>query len=317
MTRLLLAGALVAALSQALSAAELLLQNAWIDAHKNRALVEATFTVDRSHATPNSAAKDGDLHVAGRAPAVGLPLVVEVVNARLDAHKPLLQQVKAAEKSKVPVTLAGVWRLWFEHPGRHTHTQGASVPVPKNTNPDHVFEIHPVTHFSDGTLDDSLEESFVDIKGYSPADATRAFEHYERQVFTVNKGATFTSIQAKQAGFNYSRFAMVLTSLPKPTVKRSPDGKSRIDEGGLVVLARVETLDGKQVLTAAPRRMVFVPGTAPRNRVATAQIGDRFQVIGIPRINLERLMKSANAKPGRSVAVKGAYEIIVVGMLDE
>jgi hypothetical protein len=40
--------------------------------------------VDKAHKQLNPASKDGDLHVAGRAPETGLPAVAELMNAKTD-----------------------------------------------------------------------------------------------------------------------------------------------------------------------------------------------------------------------------------------
>jgi hypothetical protein len=42
--------------------------------------------------------------------------------------------------------------------------------------------------------------------------------------------------------------------------------------------------------------------------------GTKLRVIGIPRVNLDILMDEAVKTPGETVTVKGAYEIIVIGV---
>src|SRR5512135_1955186 len=55
------------------------LKKAWVKQYKDRATIDAKFTVDHAHKKPNAAKNDGDMHVAGRAPTeVGLPMVAEV-----------------------------------------------------------------------------------------------------------------------------------------------------------------------------------------------------------------------------------------------
>ena len=51
---------------------QITLKNDFIEQYKDRATIEATYTVDKAHAKPNAPAKDGDMHVAGRAPEIGL-----------------------------------------------------------------------------------------------------------------------------------------------------------------------------------------------------------------------------------------------------
>jgi hypothetical protein len=285
------------------SAAEVILKTKWIEDHKNRVTVSSEFPVqiDKAHQHPNpvgEGAADGDLHMAGRAPAIGLPMVAEIVNGIIAANKDVLADVKAAVASGQAVKMNGVWRLWFEHPSAQPQTQGQTVSVPKNTNPDHSFEIHPVTHFGARSLNDD----FVPIDGYTAHPAATSFQHYESQVFTVTKNATFTSIVAKKAGYNYADFVLVAAGLPKQSA-----------DGGWVILATVQDVTG-HVLVTTPRRMVAAPGTRPANAVSKLKSGDRLHVIAIPRVNLERLMAEATKTPGKAVSVKGAYEMILVGI---
>ena len=259
-----------------LLAADVLLFTSWIEAHKNRVTVTATMTIDKTHNHPNSVGQgsnDGDLHFAGRAEAIGLPLVAEIVNARLADGDAGVDAVKAAQQSGDPVEIGGVWRLWFEHPGAEAQTQGETVPVPEHTNPDHVFEIHPV--LSVGDL--ALATTFVPIPDYVPHAADKAFKHYEARVFTVTVGDPLTSLNSKKALYTYAVFFIELAGEPEQTT----------DEGWMV-LATVEDADGEG-LVANARRMVFAPGTRPAEIIAEASEGDRFQVLGIPRVNLERL----------------------------
>lgn len=283
-----------------LAAAKVLLLNSWVKAHRNRVTIATDFTVDEAHDHPNPVGQgsdDGDLHIAGRSEDVGLPLVLEIVNAGIDPFDTLLDRVATAEAEKKTVPVTGVWRIWFEHPGAHAQTQGEDVPVPTNTNPDHVFEIHPATRF-DGI---SLRPGFTPIEGYTAHEVKKVFNHYEKRVFTVERDDTYTSIQSTKAVYNYAAFTMVLAGAPKAIT------------GGFVVNADVIGPNGES-LVAQPRRMVFVGGTRPAEIIEKAKKGDRFDAIGIPRVNLDRVW--AMATTGQAVTIKGAYELIIVGLVE-
>src|ERR1700688_5265447 len=74
----LAAAALLAALllpAAARAEIQITLQNAFVEKYKDRATIDAAFTVDKAHARPNPPASDGDLHAAGRAPEIGLAAV--------------------------------------------------------------------------------------------------------------------------------------------------------------------------------------------------------------------------------------------------
>ena len=283
--------------------AEVLLKTSWIEAHKNRVTLKSpvAFKVDKAHKSPNAVgegAQDGDLHMAGRAPDIGLPMVAEIVNAATAASAQALKDVKAAAGTSKAIQLSGVWRLWFEHPSSSKQQQGATIPVPKDTNPDHSFEIHPITQFGG----DDLDSDFVPIDGYTAHPADACFTHYESLVFTVTKGSSVTSIQTNKAGYNYADFVLVAAGPP-----------AQSEDGGWMVLATVQDTQGT-VLVSTPRRMVAAPNTQPAAAVKALKTGGRLHVIGIPRVNLERLMAEASKTPGQPVTLKGAYEMILVGV---
>ena len=88
MKRILHFYALRSSRAAAAFAGSVVLKKAWVKQYKDRATIDASFTVDHAHKNPNAAVKDGDMHVAGRSPKqVGLPLVAEVVNARSALRK--------------------------------------------------------------------------------------------------------------------------------------------------------------------------------------------------------------------------------------
>src|SRR5208282_5111384 len=98
------------------NASSLVLKNAFIEYVKNRATIDAKFNVD--HAAPgphriSSGGNDGDLHMAGRADSVGLPLVVEIVNAGEPSQNSIMNDAEQANGGK-SVDLSGAWRVWFE-----------------------------------------------------------------------------------------------------------------------------------------------------------------------------------------------------------
>ena len=122
---------------------EIALNKSFIEAYKNRVTIHTTFTVDKAMASPLPAAIDGDLHLAGRAPQVGLPIVGEIANAA--DEKAAIDLVHGSEGTGKPLKVSGVWRIWPEHPGSAEEVQGKPLEALGSYRPDHVFEIHPVT----------------------------------------------------------------------------------------------------------------------------------------------------------------------------
>jgi len=279
----------------------LVLKNAFIEKYKNKVTVDATYSIDHAHARPNPVGKgaaDGDLHFSGRSAEIGLPLVAEIINAKLPSQKKAVDFVHQEEGKGTRIALTGVWRIWFEHPpaGHGTQVQGDPVPVPENTNPDHVFEFHPVVQV--GT--NSVLPSFVAIPGYHAYDANTAFESYESLTATIQANNTATEIESKKAGYNYAEFSIVL------------DGQLLKVDDGFMVLANVVDEEGNPVVSE-PRRMIFLGGTPAAAAVQKLKKGDTMHVMGIPRVNLERISFAMQKSGGSSVTIPLPYEMIILG----
>jgi len=279
------------------------LDREFVRTSRNRAVLQLHFTIDKAHKNPNPVSRngeDGDLHMAGRSAEVGLPLVVEIVNAGKNPQKPARDFVRLNTGTDQAVPLAGAWRLWFEHPPAGLQVQNPNVPKPAGTNPDHVYEIHPVTQI--GPV--SILSSFVPIAGFEAYDADTAFSYYESLDLTVQSGPSRVLLGAKKAKYNYAEFRIELTRKPREIAD------------GYTVMAKVLDLEGNPVATSGARRMVFVGGTAPAERVRNLTKGDRLHVLGIPRINLDLIWRFAR-DPVPPTVVKLPYEMIIVGVFPD
>jgi hypothetical protein len=286
------------------------LTRGFVKKNKDRATISTTFEVSKFHKRPNrigTGSQDGDVHIAGRDTVVRLPMVAEILNGKLesDTFNFLLGM---SEGQSVP--LVGVWRLWFEHPGSEDMVQGAPVAEPDDTNPDHVFEFHPVTKFGNFDCSDSLLPIVDGAKEFRGHPAERAFASYEQRPGTISKTTNGIMITSNQAGFNYVEFKMKLTGKPKEV------------SDGFIVLANVfkaDSSDEEQPLTEQPRRMIFVKGSPPGDAIATMSKGDELHVLGIPRVNLNEVLAIADGLPGHDEYAFGGlpYEIIIVAVLKE
>src|SRR5947209_2828303 len=175
---------------------EITLKNSFIEQYKDRATINVNYVIDKAHKTPNPPKKDGDMHVAGRADSVGLPIVAEIMNARL--HKDAVDLVHQIEGTGQNVQLSGAWRIWTEHAGIAKQVQGQKLDPFDTTNPDHVFEIHPIDRIGDI----ALFASFIPIDGYKAKDAHDAFRAYESlpSQIRVNSQAKTTTIVTGMGG---------------------------------------------------------------------------------------------------------------------
>ena len=116
---------------------EIEIDKSFLEKYKNRVSITTTFTVDRAMQNPQSRLLDGDLHMAGRAPEVGLPVVAEIANAA--SFKKATDLVHAAERAGKPLKISGVWRIWAEHAKRAEEVQGEPLGRLSSENPGHVF----------------------------------------------------------------------------------------------------------------------------------------------------------------------------------
>src|ERR1700687_6154594 len=135
---------------------EITLENSFIETYKDRATIAAAFTIDKADRRPHPAFWDGDFHLAGRAPAIGLPVVAEIQNAVFEQDA--VERVRG---------VAGT--------GKAAEVQGEDLPAGEATNPDHVFEIHPVTRVDDR----KVLGSFHPVEGYRPGRAEIVFKLLE------------------------------------------------------------------------------------------------------------------------------------------
>ncbi len=294
--RLLLVALFLAVLPVAFGGS-VVLKRAWVKHYKDRATIDASFTVDHAHKKPNAPKNDGDMHVAGRAPTeVGLPMVAEVMNAAKPTVSQALTDIHSVEGQDQAVEIAGAWRLWFEHPA-DSQTQFADVPPAANTNPDHSFEIHPITKFGNN----DLTQTFIPIPGFTPYDAEKAFGSYEKLTITVQSTSSAITLTAKKTGYNYVQFTMKMSGAPK-----------KLDDGGYAVLADVMGTNDDAI--ASKVRMIFVPGTPPCNKLISEKLGDgdEMDVIGIPRLNLNAVWTFVSAAGTNGATRKLPYEMIIV-----
>jgi hypothetical protein len=286
---------------------EITLKNSFIEQYKDRATIAAQFTIDMAHKKPNPPSKDGDLHIAGRAPEIKLATVAEIMNAK--SQSAAVDLVHQNEGSGKPINVVGAWRLWCEHGGDSFQTQGSALQPFTTTNPDHVFEIHPLTQVGS----EDVSASFEPIDGFQYKDADTAFHTYEGIRSAITCKETTTSITTGMAGYNYVAFTLELNE--DATAHPIPDG--------LTVKASV--LDDNGDLLVRERRMVFIKGTAPYDAVKNGKKGDSFHVLGVPRIDLSLVSWRCRAAAGKvpNLSAKPGvlrwnlpYEMVVVAILN-
>jgi hypothetical protein len=277
----------------------IVLQNGFIQQYQRRVTIDTQYTVDKAHAQPNPPNKDGDLHVAGRAEEVKLPIVAEIMNA---AGEPAaVQTIHQVEGTGNPIALSGAWRLWCEHGGTSQQIQGAPLEPITTTNPEHVFEIHPITRLQNRDLLPTLKP----ILGFQTKDAQESFTKYEGLRCRIIPGDDTTTLVTTMAGYNYVEFVMELLAAPEPV------------EDGVFAFCKVLDLQGE--LLVHKRRMVMVKDSMVEQKTRNQPVGTRLHVLGLPRIDLSlvswRVQAAANGNT-EPLTWGLPYEIIVVGFYE-
>ena len=273
------------------------LDRAFVEEYRNRATIETSFTVDRAGRSAHAGYLDGDMHVAGRAAEIGLPIVAEIANA---ASRPdAVEAVHRAAGAGDPVRLTGAWRLWSEHFGREQQTQGETFPATPRTNPPHVFEVHPVTRFAE--ID--LLDTFHPVPGFRPEREAALFDSLKSARLKIEPSEKSVALTTRRGELNDGDF----------TIEIGPDPPLVVVDGRFVTAAVVEPRGNR---LADRVRMVFVKDTEPEVRARSLAAGDRLRVFGIPRIDLSAVwfrMEHAAEDPG---LLDGnlPYEIIVIGI---
>jgi hypothetical protein len=277
------------------------LKNSFINEFREKVTISANFTVDAtSKIHPPS--QDGDIHIAGRAPEIGLGSVAEVMNAKMEA-KTVVKQIQSMAGTDTPIKLTGVWRLWCEHGGQINQVQGQDPGPMASSGATHVFEIHPITDVA-GT---SVLETIQPISGFQYKDADEAFTAYERTNEQIIPDTDATTLVTEKVGFNYVEFVLEIES----------DSNVHSVVDGTFALADVLDLQLEKIVHR--RRMVFIKGTPADDLVKTLKPGDRLHVIGIPRINLElvhwRLQHADD--PRKPLTWNLPYEVVIVGLVEQ
>ena len=276
---------------------EIEIGRSFIEAYKNLVTMHAALTVDKAMASPIPVSLDGDLHFAGRAPQVALPIVAEIANAR--DQKAAIDLVHGAEGTGKPVMVSGVWRIWPEHPGRSAEEQGKPLPAFDTANPDHVFEIHPITAI--GRL--QLLGSFIPVEGFKPGDAQRTFGIYEKAPCTLTVKPKTISIVTETGLYNDVEFIMNISA-----------DRQVVVADGRFVIASARDLSGR--LLVERLRMVFARGTPPEVAVRSRRPGDQLHVYGIPRLDfaeISRRVMGSRTNPAL-LTHNLPYEIIILGV---
>jgi hypothetical protein len=180
------------------------------------------------------------------------------------------------------VTVTGAWRIWGEHAGGGNQIQARAKPdgdLPgAPSNPDHVFEIHPVTIVKVGDDEIDAFAAIGDTPGFPPNDAHHDAHHafvdlFEAAPCKIVPKDDRTRIITRPVQLNFTEFMI------------RPEGeKNTMDDGGHSVICTVFDKDGE--LLVRNRRMVFIKGTSADDAVQDLKKDGVLHVVGFARIDL-------------------------------
>lgn len=242
---------------------------------------------------------DGDIHVAGTAPEIGLTTVAEVMNARTERTGAVKDLQDA--KGGAPIEITGAWRIWAEHGGQTEEIQGDAAEPVSSSGVAHVFEIHPITTV--GSRD--IRHTWIPIPGFQYKEADQAFTIYERTRSEISETGDSVRISTEKAGYNYTEFIAELTSDPLALVD------------GTVVYAQIFDLNGELLVTK--RRLVTAKGTPTEDALKGLKSGARLQVVGIPRVSLKLVdwrLAHHSGKYAGSLTWNLPYEMIIAAITE-
>ena len=272
------------------------LRRSFIDSLKNSVSFYGNYIVDKAHKKPNAGKDDGDMHVAGRNKQIGLPVVAEIMNAKdFSEAVDLVHKVEGTDEA---LKMKGVWRLWFEHP----HGDQVQTDIPDKfitTNPDHIFELHPILENNDFDLVSGLKP----IDGFTPKTASVAFNAYLNTNCLISYDKNNIKIESKKIGYNYVEFKLKIIG----QIKNVSDGS--------IVNADVYTLNNKKI--AENIRMIFVNNSEPQKQLKQLIDGDKMHVLGIPRVNLAEISKTVENNTSESkdnIDGNLPFEMIIVAV---
>jgi hypothetical protein len=283
---------------------QITLKNATIEKYKNRATLATPYQVVRSRV--HSVSEDGDMHVAGLADEIVLPCVAEIMNIR--NFQSAQDLVETLESSHDTTTVTGVFRLWCEHPDAHGNgpqIQDDVISDYVDSNPAHVFEIHPITRIGDIDVLDSLEPIPDE---YEAKDAAKSFKVYESLTCRIvpDPEQQTTTLYTPKVGYNYVKFKL-----------RVDEDQHLLTFDTRIVRCTVLTLDDQEIVS--DRRMVFVQNSPPEMKVRGLKNGATLTVMGMPRIDLAIVSwrtRNAATHP-KALTWNLPYEMIVVGVYDD
>jgi len=290
------------------------LRKTFVDSFQYRVTIDCNYDVWYTHHHAKPAADDGDIHFSGYDKRIGLPSVAEILNAKdqQDAIDIIIAHEGKGKTNNTLLPMTGVWRLWPEHMGSGGNfVQGMKLTKAKiqskTTNPDHVFEIHPMTSLADIDLTGSL----VNIEGYEPYAWAYVYDKLRKKTFTISSTTKNIVLKTTQIGYNYIDLWIRIDSLPE------------IEDGAYAYCRTFDAdfdpgnddVDAKMVTQKT--RIVLVKDSEAYTEAMDKGVGGFMHLLGTPRINLSLVSWRVSVSNERPEVLKWKFpfEIIADGII--
>jgi hypothetical protein len=292
--------------------ATLVLKKTWVNKYKNLLSIDAKVTVT---ALNSGKSEDGDTHGGSFKNGVGLPMVVEILNGHAAEQKVARDALKPVAGATNEKDVYGAWRLWFEHPpsgGVQCQNFGKTLPpICQNqtldgadSNPHHSFEIHPVFAVNGNAIGRPSLVLTPDNAQVKTAESAMAEYTGANKVLTIVRSNTALTLSSIKVTHNYVKLRIRVIKARTET-KRATN--TTVDGG--FIRANVLETGGDHLVLMPNLRFFYFLDSAPGDALDAAAVGSEFIVLGMPRINLDDVMKATTS------TIPLPFEFIVVALI--
>lgn len=279
---------------------DLRLRKALVTRQSDRALAVTHGLFDHVKDRVNYLEDDCDLHAPVRVDEIKVAVVGEFMNACSTGVKPA--EVKDLTKDS-PAEITGVFRIWFEHPGKKDEILTEEEPLApyKTSNPAHAVEIHPIVRAAGQDFFAAIGPIEYDGKLYKAKGPKQLRTLLKRRVtiqeFDGEDGELYVSIESGCCLPNYFRLDAVLASSPKKTA----DGYS----------ATVDITSGGTPI-AQGLRVFSIEGTNANVAFKALKKKSKLTFWGITRMDGKKILQAAEDNPGESRPIPVEFVLLAI-----
>ena len=272
------------------------LEKSLIDEIKNKITLHENYQL-LSIGKVKPAKEDGDLHTAGKIERIGLPIVAELMNSKFQKNVIQYLKRKLTDTLNNYLKLSGAWRIWKEHSLKNSQIQFRNFRI-WDSNPPHVFEIHPITKID--TFD--LLKSVIDIKGYDYRSIKNFVDSVRIISLEISSSGKFIILKPSKIenwAANHLEFFFKIKNV------------NRIADGTTLVGDIYNCVNTRKKL-ASNIRIHFIKNTDADIKLEKNKVGDMIHVAGISRLDLTKI----DTKIKKKKVIPLPYEFIIIAYIE-